>query len=99
VGASVPRKGPTLAGFVALGLFWGAWAAVLPSVQSATGSSKGALGVAMLFVALGAIPAMLLIAGPPWPTGWEDFQPNPSWPLPELPPGWDAAPTTAQKGY
>ena len=32
------RARTTLAGFVALGLFWGAWAAVLPSVQDATGA-------------------------------------------------------------
>ena len=25
----------------------------------------------------------------PWPTGWEDWRPDPSWPLPELPDGWD----------
>ena len=25
----------------------------------------------------------------PFPTGWEDWQPDPSWPLPQLPPGWD----------
>lgn len=59
----MPRKGPTLAGFVVLGLFWGAWASVLPSVQLATGTSKAALGVAMLFVSLGSIPAMFLLAG------------------------------------
>ena len=58
-----PRRGPTLAGFVVLGLFWGAWASVLPSVQQATGTSKGALGAAMLFVSLGSIPAMFLFAG------------------------------------
>jgi MFS family permease len=61
---TVPRRGTTLAGFVSLGLFWGAWAAVLPSVQEATGTSKGALGVAMLFVSLGSIPAMFLLAAP-----------------------------------
>ena len=55
---------PTLLAFLALGLFWGAWAAVLPSVQQATGTSKGALGFALLFVALGSIPAMLFVAGP-----------------------------------
>jgi len=60
----VPRRLPTLAAFVALGLFWGAWAAVLPSVQVATGTSKATLGLAMLFVALGSLPAMLLVAGP-----------------------------------
>jgi hypothetical protein len=25
----------------------------------------------------------------PWPTGWEDFEPDPSWPTPTLFPGWD----------
>jgi Protein of unknown function (DUF402) len=25
----------------------------------------------------------------PWPTGWEDWRPDPSWGLPELPAGWD----------
>ena len=60
----MPRRLPTLAAFVTLGLFWGAWAAVLPSVQEATGTSKATLGVAMLFVALGALPAMLFVAGP-----------------------------------
>ena len=25
----------------------------------------------------------------PWPTGWEDFEPDPSWPLPTLFEGWD----------
>ena len=59
-----PRRTGTLLGFIVLGLFWGAWAAVLPSVQHATGTSKGALGVALLFVSLGALPAMLFVAGP-----------------------------------
>ena len=59
---AVPRTGPTLAGFLVLGLFWGAWAAVLPSVQLATGTSKGALGVALLFVSAFSIPAMFLVA-------------------------------------
>src|SRR5262249_27545375 len=58
------RRGPTLAGFVALGLFWGAWAAVLPDVQEGVGASKGALGIALFFVAVGSLPAMLFIAGP-----------------------------------
>jgi uncharacterized protein len=25
----------------------------------------------------------------PWPTGWEHFRPDPGWPLPTLPAGWD----------
>jgi len=61
---ALPRRVPTLAGFFSLGLFWGAWAAVLPSVQQATGLSKGALGVALLFVSVGSIPVMFLIAPP-----------------------------------
>jgi len=58
-----PRRAPTLAAFLALGLFWGAWASVLPSVQRATHVSKGALGLALLCVTLAAIPAMLFGAG------------------------------------
>jgi MFS family permease len=61
---ALPKRGPTFAGFLVLGSFWGAWAAVLPSVQQATGASKGALGVAMLFVSIGSIPAMFLLAAP-----------------------------------
>jgi Protein of unknown function (DUF402) len=30
-----------------------------------------------------------LLEEPPWPTGWEDWEPEPGWQLPELPPGWD----------
>jgi hypothetical protein len=30
-----------------------------------------------------------VLAEPPWPTGWEGFRPDPAWPPPELPPGWD----------
>jgi MFS family permease len=60
----MPRRLPTLAGFATLGLFWGAWASVLPDVQRAVGASKGALGLALLCVSLGSIPAMLFIAGP-----------------------------------
>ena len=25
----------------------------------------------------------------PFPTGWEDWRPDPSWPIPQLLPGWD----------
>ena len=28
----------------------------------------------------------------PFPTGWEDWQPDPSWPVPALPNGWDEVP-------
>ena len=50
---------PAIAGFGALGLFWGAWASLLPSVQQATGASKSELGVALLCVAVGSIPSTL----------------------------------------
>ena len=26
---------------------------------------------------------------PAWPTGWEDWRPDPTWPLPSLPAGWE----------
>jgi MFS family permease len=55
----VSRRGP-LAAFFALGLLWGAWAALVPAVQDAVGASKGQLGLALLFVAVGSLPAMLL---------------------------------------
>ena len=31
-----------------------------------------------------------VLADPPWPTGWEDWRPDPSWEMPALPEGWDA---------
>src|SRR6266540_4244668 len=49
---------PVLAAFCAFGMLWGAWAALLPSTQRATGVSKGELGIALLFVGLGSLPAM-----------------------------------------
>jgi hypothetical protein len=30
-----------------------------------------------------------VLADPPWPTGWEDFRPEPGWSTPSLPEGWD----------
>jgi hypothetical protein len=30
-----------------------------------------------------------VLAAPPWPTGWEAWRPDPSWPAPVLPDGWD----------
>jgi len=55
----VSRRGP-LAAFFAFGLLWGAWAALVPAVQTAVGASKAALGLALLFIAVGSVPAMLL---------------------------------------
>jgi hypothetical protein len=33
--------------------------------------------------------AARVLADPPWPTGLEDWRPDPAWPLPRLPHGWD----------
>jgi len=55
----VRRRGP-LAAFVAFGVLWGGWAALVPAVQSAVGATKGELGIVFLFVAVGSVPAMLL---------------------------------------
>jgi uncharacterized protein DUF402 len=30
-----------------------------------------------------------VLADRPWPTGWEEWEPDPGWQLPALPPGWD----------
>jgi MFS family permease len=61
-GAGAAKRGP-LAGFFALGLVWGGWAALVPAIQTAVGASKGELGLALLFVALGALPAMIVTGG------------------------------------
>jgi hypothetical protein len=31
-----------------------------------------------------------VLANPPWPTGWEDWRPDPDWPVPALLDGWDS---------
>jgi hypothetical protein len=36
--------------------------------------------------------AALALEHPPWPTGWEEFRPDPSWTAADLPPGWDEPP-------
>ena len=30
-----------------------------------------------------------VLADPPWPTGWEDWRPQPGWQVPTLSPGWE----------
>jgi MFS family permease len=45
--------------FAAFGAFWGAWGASVPRVQDQAGVTDGHLGVALLFVGAGALPAML----------------------------------------
>jgi predicted MFS family arabinose efflux permease len=46
--------------FAAFGLFWGTWGAALPALQATAGLDDAALGTALLFVGLGAAPAMVL---------------------------------------
>ena len=50
----------SLSAFAAFGVFWGAWAVLLPAIKEQTGASVTALGVALLFVAAAALPAMFL---------------------------------------
>jgi predicted MFS family arabinose efflux permease len=47
--------------FAAFGAFWGVWGASVPRVQDGAGISDGQLGLALLFVGAGALPAMLLV--------------------------------------
>ena len=53
---SVERRGLLLA-FSVFGLFWGAWAAVLPAVERRVHASDGQLGLALAAIALSALPA------------------------------------------
>src|SRR5919197_924165 len=47
-----------LAGFAALGAFWGAWGAVLPAVEHGVNGSDAELGLALLLVGAGALFSM-----------------------------------------
>jgi hypothetical protein len=33
--------------------------------------------------------AAYVLEKPPWPTGWEEWRPEPGWQVPDLAPGWD----------
>jgi sugar phosphate permease len=55
----VERARGLAAAFAVFGLFWGGWAACLPAIQQQTGTSEAQIGVALLCVALAALPAML----------------------------------------
>lgn len=46
--------------FAAFGLFWGTWGAALPALRDTAQIDEAALGIALLFVGLGGLPAMLL---------------------------------------
>ena len=46
--------------FAAFGAFWGTWGASVPRLRTQTGIDDGQLGIALLFIGAGALPAMLL---------------------------------------
>ncbi len=54
-----------MACFVAMGIFWGTWAALLPVLRAQAGASDAELGLAMVGVGVGSLPAMIL-AGRLW---------------------------------
>jgi MFS family permease len=61
---------PLYACFAGLGIFWGAWAALLPDMKVQVQASDGELGLALLFAGAGSLPAMAL-AGRAWRRlGW-----------------------------
>jgi predicted MFS family arabinose efflux permease len=47
-------------GFASFGIFWGVWGASIPAVRDQAAVTEGQLGIALLFVGAGALPAMLL---------------------------------------
>lgn len=55
-----PGRARVLAGFAALGAFWGPWGAALPAVQEGAGADDGQLGLALLLIGLGALGSMRL---------------------------------------
>ncbi|GGM67577.1 MFS transporter [Dactylosporangium sucinum] len=51
---------PAFVAFGAFGAFWGVWGASVPRVQHQAGVDDGQLGLALLCIGAGALPAMLL---------------------------------------
>lgn len=49
--------------------------------------AAGALGLVDVAAIRG--DAERVLAEPPWPTGWEEYEPEPGWGVPALPTGWD----------
>ena len=60
--AATAEKRALLAAFGVFGLFWGAWAALLPAVKEQVGLSDGELGLALAVVALAAPPKQGVVA-------------------------------------
>ncbi|MCW2608085.1 MAG: major facilitator superfamily transporter, partial [Frankiales bacterium] len=56
--ASAAEKRVVLTAFAVFGVFWGAWAALLPAVQRTVGVGDGLLGLALGALAVAALPSM-----------------------------------------
>jgi MFS family permease len=54
------RPWMAFAAFAVFGALWGAWGASIPAIRDQAGVSEGQLGLALLFVGAGALPAMPL---------------------------------------
>jgi MFS family permease len=54
----VRHRTRALLGFAGFGLFWGAWGAALPQIQSHAGASDAQLGLALLCIGAGALVSM-----------------------------------------
>ncbi|WP_202565281.1 sugar MFS transporter [Agreia sp. COWG] len=52
---------PSYLAFAGFGIFWGTWGAALPAIRAAASLSDAQLGTALIFVGLGALPAMALV--------------------------------------
>ena len=60
-GGSLRSATGPIACFAALGIYWGAWAALIPDLKEQAGASDFELGFAMLVSGAGAIGAMLIV--------------------------------------
>jgi predicted MFS family arabinose efflux permease len=60
-GVPVTPKRAAVGAFLTFGGFWGAWASLVPSVKESAGLSQGQLGLALLCIGLGSVPAMVLV--------------------------------------
>jgi MFS family permease len=60
VGIAAGGRVRVLGAFAAFGVFWGAWGAALPAVQSHANVDDGQLGVALLCIGAGALVSMRL---------------------------------------
>jgi MFS family permease len=50
---------PAFAGFAVFGAFWGTWGASIPRIKEQAGVDDAQLGIALLLIGAGALPAML----------------------------------------